>query len=157
MNIRLALYQPDIPQNAGALIRLSACFQVPIEVIEPCGFVWSDRHLRRAGMDYSDMAVLTRHESWDAFCGAVPGRRVLLTTRGDADHTHVNYSQGDVLLLGRESAGVPEEVHRAADLRVRISIAEGTRSLNVALAGAMVLGEALRQIDGFPGGRMVTA
>tara|TARA_B100001123_G_C14867399_1_gene850526 strand:+ start:262 stop:588 length:327 start_codon:yes stop_codon:yes gene_type:complete len=108
-------------------------------------------------MDYSDMAVVRRHKSWDSFCDIVSGRLVLLTTRGNRDHTQVNYNQSDVLLLGRESAGVPEEVHSAADLRVRIPIAEGARSLNIALAGAMVLGEALRQTDGFPGGGMEVA
>ena len=157
MSIRLALYQPDIPQNTGALIRLGACCRVPIEVIEPCGFVWSNRHLRRAGMDYADMAVVTRHVSWDAFRVAVSGRLVLLTTRGDTDHTDANFNCGDILLLGQETAGVPEEIHSNVDLRVRISMAHGARSLNVALAGAMVLGEALRQIDGFPGGGMKTA
>tara|TARA_B100000029_G_C17249948_1_gene842363 strand:+ start:112 stop:585 length:474 start_codon:yes stop_codon:yes gene_type:complete len=157
MSIRVALYQPDIPQNTGALIRLGACFRVPIEVIEPCGFVWSDRYLRRAGMDYTDMAVVTRHVSWDAFRVAVSGRLVLLTTRGDTDHTEANFKSGDILLLGQETAGVPEKIHSHAALRVRISMVDGARSLNVALAGAMVLGEALRQVDGFPGREKKTA
>ena len=156
MNIRLALYQPDIPQNAGALMRLAACCRVPLEVIEPCGFVWSDRHLRRAGMDYADMAMVTRHDSLDAFLHAMSGRIVLLTTRGDCKYTDAKFADGDVLLLGRESAGVPDAVHGVADIRLRVPLAEGTRSLNVALAGAMVLGEALRQTDGFPGGRTNT-
>ena len=115
MNIRLALYQPDIPQNAGALMRLAACCRVPLEVIEPCGFVWSDRHLRRAGMDYADMATVTRHDSWDAFLHAMSGRIVLLTTRGDCTYTDAKFADGDVLLLGRESVGVPDAVHGVAD------------------------------------------
>lgn len=157
MSIRLALYQPDIPQNAGALMRLAACCRVPLEVIEPCGFVWSDRHLKRAGMDYADMAAVTRHDSWDMFLNEMTGRIVLLTTRADCVYTDADFTDGDVLLLGRESVGVPDAVHSAADMRVRVPLAEGARSLNVALAGAMVLGEALRQTDGFPGGRINTA
>ena len=134
----------------------ATCCRVPLEVIEPCGFVWSDRHLRRAGMDYADMAMVTRHDSLDAFLHAMSGRIVLLTTRGDCTYTDAKFADGDVLLLGRESAGVPDAVHGVADMRLRVPLAEGTRSLNVALAGAMVLGEALRQTDGFPGVRTNT-
>jgi tRNA (cytidine/uridine-2'-O-)-methyltransferase len=151
MSIRLALYQPDIPQNAGALLRLAACCAVPLDIIEPCGFVWSDRRLRRAGMDYTELAHVTRHDSWEAFRKALPGRLLLLTTTGSKVHTQITFEEGDILLLGRESAGVPEAVHKAADIRLRIPIAENARSLNVAIAGAMVLGEALRQTNGFPG------
>ena len=149
--MRLALYQPDIPQNAGAILRLAACMQVPLDVIEPCGFVWSDSRMRRAGMDYIDRATLCRHASWDAFQAALPGRLVLLTTSGDTAFGDFRFHDRDTLLLGRESAGVPEEVHVAADARLRIPMAEGVRSLNVAIAAAMVLGEALRQTAGFPG------
>jgi tRNA (cytidine/uridine-2'-O-)-methyltransferase len=150
--MRLALYQPDIPQNAGAVLRLAACMGVGADIIEPCGFVWSDRHLRRAGMDYLDQVALTRHASWTAFVrnrsGA--GRLVLLTTRAPIAHTAFAFRADDTLLLGRESAGVPDEVHAAADASIRVPLAAGTRSLNVAMAAAMVLGEALRQCGGFP-------
>ena len=157
MSIRLALYQPDIPQNAGTLLRLAACCEVPLEIIEPCGFVWSDRRLQRAGMDYAELANVTRHVSWEAFREARPGRLLLLTTAGAKIHTKIAFEDGDILLLGRESAGVPEAVHEAANIRLRIPIAENARSLNVAIAGAMVLGEALRQTNGFPSQRTATA
>lgn len=145
--MRIALYQPDIPQNAGTLIRLAACLGVPLDLIEPCGFLFSERHFRRAGLDYVDLASVSRHESWPAFLAgqAAPARLILLTTRGDTLYTGVGYRPADVLLLGRESEGVPEAVHRAADVRVRIPLKAGCRSLNVAVAGAIVLGEALRQ------------
>jgi len=149
--MRLALYEPDIPQNTGAILRLCACFGVAVDLIEPFGFVWDDRHLRRAGMDYLDQVVLTRHRSWDAFYAAPKaGRLVLLTTSGTMPYQHFDFRAEDTLLLGRESAGVPEEVHRAADARVVIPLRPGLRSLNVALAAALVLGEALRQTDLLP-------
>ena len=149
--MRLALFQPDIPQNTGALLRLAACLGVAVDLIEPAGFVLSDRRLRRAGMDYLDLAALTRHASWEAFLQARSGRLVLLTTRSDISHIGFAFAPTDVLLLGRESAGVPEAVHQAADARIRVPMVPGARSLNVALAAAMVLSEALRQTDGFPG------
>ena len=148
--MKLALYEPDIPQNTGTLLRLAACLAVPVSVIEPCGFVLSDRRLRRAGMDYLDNVEMTRHESWDAFLASSTGRLVLLTTRATTTYTRFDYQSGDTLLLGRESAGVPDDVHDAVDARILIPMAPGARSLNVAMAGAMVLGEALRQTDGFP-------
>ena len=157
MSIRLALYQPDIPQNAGTLLRLAACCEVPVEIREPCGFVWSDWRLQRADLDYTELAHVTRHVSWEAFREAHPGRLLLLTTAGTKVHTKIAFEDGDILLLGRESAGVPEAVHEAADIRLRIPITENARSLNVALAGAMVLGEALRQTNGFPGQRTAAA
>ena len=134
--MRLALYQPDIPQNTGAVLRLAACMGVGADIIEPCGFVWSDRQLRRAGMDYLDRVSLTRHESWAAFLRqrAGPGRLILLTTRGSIAHTEFAFGADDTLLLGRESAGVPDDVHAAADARIRVPLAAGARSLNVALA-----------------------
>jgi tRNA (cytidine/uridine-2'-O-)-methyltransferase len=147
--MRLALYEPDIPQNAGALIRLGACLGVPIDIIEPCGFVFSDRQLKRTGMDYLDRAEMVRHDSWTAFRGTLSGRLVLLTTKGAQPYCEFAFAPGDTLLLGRESAGVPENVHEAADARLRIPLKPGMRSLNVAQAGAMVLGEALRQTSGF--------
>jgi tRNA (cytidine/uridine-2'-O-)-methyltransferase len=148
--MRLALYQPDIPQNAGTLIRLGACLGVPVDIIEPCGFVFSDAGFRRAGMDYLEMAAVTRHVSWEAFGAALTGRLVLLTSKGSDPYTGFMFQPEDTLLLGRESAGVPEEVHAAVDARLRIPLRPDLRSLNVALAGAMVLGEALRQTKGFP-------
>jgi tRNA (cytidine/uridine-2'-O-)-methyltransferase len=151
--MRLALFQPDIPQNAGALIRLGACLGVEIEIIEPCGFVLSDKRVRRAGMDYIEMANVTRHASWNAWCearAARPDRLVLLTSKAAHPYTDFAFSPDDTIMLGRESAGVPSEVHDAADARLRIPLLSGLRSLNVAQAGAMVLGEALRQTNGFP-------
>jgi len=150
--MRLALYQPDIPQNAGAILRLAACMGVAVDLIEPAGFVLSDRRLRRAGMDYLDLAPLVRPSSWDAYAAVRQGRLVLLTTRAETIHTDFAFAGDDTLLLGRESAGVPGSVHTAADARVRIPMAPEARSLNVALAAAMVLSEALRQTRQFPGG-----
>ena len=151
--MRLALYEPDIPQNAGSLMRLGACLGVGIDIIEPCGFLLSDRNFRRAGMDYLKSADIRRHASWtrfqDDFSG--PGHRlVLLTTRGDMAYTDFAFAPGDTILVGRESAGVPQTVHDAADARLVIPLRTGLRSLNVAQAAAMVLGEALRQTSLFP-------
>jgi len=148
--MRIALYQPDIPQNAGTLIRLGACMGVGVDIIEPCGFVLSDARFRRAGMDYLEMAAVTRHESWARFLDQRTGRLVLLTSKGSDPYTGFAFASDDTLLLGRESAGVPDEVHQLADARLRVPLKPGLRSLNVAQAGAMVLGEALRQIKGFP-------
>ncbi|MPY71310.1 MAG: tRNA (cytidine(34)-2'-O)-methyltransferase [Alphaproteobacteria bacterium] len=148
--MRLALYQPDIPQNAGAMLRLGACFGVAVDIIEPCGFVLDDRRMRRAGMDYIDRVAIARHVSWDRFAASAPGRIVLLTTRGDIAHDRFAWRPGDVLLMGRESAGVPAEIHRAAAARVAIPTAPGIRSLNVAQAAAIALAEALRQTGGLP-------
>ncbi len=151
--MRLALYQPDIPQNTGALIRLGACLGVGVDIIEPCGFLFSDRGLRRAGMDYLAHADYRRHASWTAFLARrhIEGRWIVLLTRnGAAVYTDFTFAPGDIILLGRESAGVPDEVRDAADARLRIPLKPGLRSLNVAQAGAMVLGEALRQMKDFP-------
>ena len=148
--MRLALFEPDIPQNLGAFIRLSACLGVPLDLIEPCGFPVDDKRIRRAAMDYYDRATIVRHASWPAFRrDRSPGRLVLLTTKGASTFPAVAFATGDTLLFGRESAGVPEEVHEAADLRLRIPLQSGARSLNVALAAAVVLSEALRQTSGF--------
>jgi tRNA (cytidine/uridine-2'-O-)-methyltransferase len=147
--MRLVLFEPDIAQNAGTLFRLAACLGVPVDVVEPCGFHLDDRRLRRAALDYLDALDLTRHVSWRAYqarrAGAPGGRLVLLTTRGDVAYTEFAFRPDDSLMVGRESAGVPEAVHRAAAARLRIPIRPGLRSINVALAAAMVLGEALRQ------------
>jgi len=148
--MRIALFEPDIPQNLGAFIRLSACLAIPLEIIEPCGFPIDDKRIRRASMDYYDLARITRHASWAAFCrDRPPGRLVLLTTRGAKTFPRVDFEPSDTLLLGRESAGVPDDVHNAADLRLRVPLQAGARSLNVATAATMVLSEALRQTSGF--------
>jgi tRNA (cytidine/uridine-2'-O-)-methyltransferase len=149
--MRLALYQPDQAGNVGTLLRLAACLAVPLDVIEPCGFPWSDRALRRAGMDYAEIANVTRHADWEEFERRLPERLVLLTTAGTARLDETQFRGGDTLLLGSESAGVPREVHERADLRVRIPQAAGTRSLNIAVAGGIALAEALRQVKGWPG------
>ncbi|HJN23649.1 MAG TPA: tRNA (cytidine(34)-2'-O)-methyltransferase [Rhodospirillales bacterium] len=151
--MRLVLFEPDIPQNAGTLLRLGACLGVPVDVIEPCGFVFADKYFRRAGMDYLDRADLTRHLSWPAFQEARRGkgaRLVLLTTRASMPYTAFRFETGDALVLGRESSGLPDAVHDAAEARVKVPMASAMRSLNVATAAAMVLGEALRQTRGFP-------
>ncbi|MBL8642387.1 MAG: tRNA (cytidine(34)-2'-O)-methyltransferase [Rhodospirillaceae bacterium] len=153
--MRLALYQPDIPQNMGAMMRLGACFKVPIDVIEPCGFPFDEKRLRRTAMDYGEAAEIVRHRSWDAFLTAFRAdntrRLVLLTTAAEANHADFKFSPADTLLLGRESHGVPPEVHDTADACVRIPIARGLRSLNVALAAGIVLAEGLRQLGIFTG------
>jgi tRNA (cytidine/uridine-2'-O-)-methyltransferase len=148
--MRLALYQPDIPQNTGTLLRLAACLALPVDIVEPCGFLFDDKRLRRAGMDYLAAVDLRRHRNWAAFEAARGGRLVLLTTQASQAYTDFAFAADDVLLLGRESAGVPGEVHAAADARLKIPQRPDLRSINVALAGAMVLGEALRQTALFP-------
>jgi tRNA (cytidine/uridine-2'-O-)-methyltransferase len=148
--MRLALYQPDIPQNAGAIVRLCACLGVPLDVIEPAGFLFTVREMRRVAMDYAPLADVTRHASWAAFLERRAGRLVLLTTKAVTRHVDFAFAPDDVLLLGRESAGAPDEVHAAADARLRIPLRPGARSLNLAVAAGMVLGEALRQTGGFP-------
>lgn len=148
--MRLALYEPDIPQNTGTLIRLGACLGVGMDIIEPCGFLFTDKALKRAGMDYLEVAEITRHASWDKFRESAKGRIVLLTSKAAAPYTEFAFAASDIILLGRESAGVPDAVHESADARLRIPLKPGLRSLNVAVAGAIVLGEALRQTRGFP-------
>jgi tRNA (cytidine/uridine-2'-O-)-methyltransferase len=147
--MRLALFEPDIPQNAAAIIRLGACLGVPLDIVEPCGFVFSDAGFRRAGLDYIERAEIVRHTSWPAFLQTVSGRLVLLTTKASCPYTDFAFASGDTLLFGRESAGVPNIVHQAANARIRIPLRPGLRSLNVAQAAAMALGEALRQTGGF--------
>lgn len=148
--MRLALYQPDIPQNTGAILRLCACLGVAVDLIEPFGFVWDDRHLKRAGMDYLDQVALTRHRSWQAFRSEQQGRLILLTTQGTVPYHRFSFAADDTLLFGRESAGVPPEVHQAADRRILVPMRRGLRSINVAMTAAMVLGEALRQTAQLP-------
>lgn len=147
--LTLALYQPDIPQNAGTMLRACACLGVGAAIIEPAGFPISDRHFRRAGMDYLDQVSITRHVTFEAFEAwrKQTGRRlVLLTTAGAVRYTGFQFEPGDILMVGRESAGVPQTVHEAADARIVIPIRAGLRSLNVAVAAAMAMGEALRQL-----------
>ncbi len=146
--IRIALYQPDIPGNTGTMLRLAACLGLGVDIIEPAGFDISDRNLKRAGMDYIAAASLTRHVSWDRFeeWRATTGRRlVLASTKAAVPYTKITYCADDILLFGRESAGVPDHVHERADERIIIPMVEGQRSINVAMSAAMVTGEALRQ------------
>jgi len=149
--LRLALYQPDMPTNTGALLRLGACLGVGLDIIEPCGFIWDDKRLRRVAMDYIERVAFARHADWAAFRAASGARRlVLLTTKAAVPYTAFAFRGDDILLTGRESAGVPDDVHAACDARVVIPMAEGLRSLNVASAAAMALGEALRQTGPIP-------
>lgn len=151
--MRLALYQPDIPQNAATIVRMGACLGVPVAFIGPAGFDASDSGFRRAGMDYLERGEITVHASFAAFDEArrKDGHRlVLLTTRGAVAYTDFQFSPEDILMLGRESAGVPDAVHGIADARIVIPMRPGLRSLNVAVAAAMVIGEALRQTSGYP-------
>ena len=153
MPLALALYQPDIPQNCGTMLRLCACLGVEASIIEPAGFPVSDRHFRRSGMDYLDAVNVTRHVSWRAFedWRALSGRRlVLLSTSAALPFTDFAFAPDDILMVGRESAGVPADVHEAADARILIPIRPGMRSLNVAVCAAMALGEALRQTGLYP-------
>jgi tRNA (cytidine/uridine-2'-O-)-methyltransferase len=148
----LALLQPDIPQNAGTLLRLCACLGVEAALIEPAAFPLTERHFRRAGLDYLDKVTMTRHLSFSAFeawRAANRRRLLLLSTHAAAPYHAFAFQPGDIVMVGRESAGAPEEAHRAADARLRVPLRPGLRSLNVAVAAAMVVGEALRQIDGF--------
>lgn len=151
--MRLALYQPDIPQNTGTILRLGACLGVPVEIIGPTGFDMTDKALRRAGLDYLDCVTLQRHRSFDAFEAwrrEASLRLVLMTTRATVSHLDHHFGADDILLLGRESAGVPESVHSLADARIRIPMRPDLRSLNVAITAAIGLGEALRQTGGYP-------
>ncbi|MBI3673531.1 MAG: tRNA (cytidine(34)-2'-O)-methyltransferase [Rhizobiales bacterium] len=147
----IALYQPDIAANAATIMRMGACFGLPVAVIEPAGFTWSDSSMRRAGMDYLARAEVVRHASWSAFREATAGRRLVLASTGASlPYADFVFVPGDILLMGRESAGVPAEVHAAADARLLIPMRPGLRSLNVAMACAMIAGEAMRQLRMFP-------
>lgn len=144
--MRLAFYQPEIPQNTGTIIRLAACMGIPLDIIEPCGFVWNDKKLERAGMDYIDLANVRRHPSYQSFKDACQGRIVLIDTKGITPYYDFSFQSNDVLMLGQESTGVPQEIFDSIHDRVVIPMQQGRRSLNVAIAGAMVLSEALRQL-----------
>ena len=149
--IRLALYQPDIPQNTGAAIRLCACMGLGLDIIEPCGFLLDDRKIRQSAMDYANEFDLTRHTSWQSFLDLYQGNRriILLTTKTETGYTGFEFKNDDILLAGRESAGVPDDVHKAADACITIPMPGGGRSLNVINAMAMVTGEAMRQTSKF--------
>lgn len=152
--MRIALYEPDIPQNTGAIIRLASCFDIGIDIIEPCGFVFSSRRLKRSGMDYIDRVDIKLYSSWEKFYELyhvnIKTRIILLTTKGNISHTKFSYDTDDILLLGRESAGVPDAVHLAVNSRIIVPIVTEARSLNIVTSAAMVLGEALRQTNTYP-------
>ena len=148
--MRIALYQPEIAGNVGAILRLGACLDTGIDVIEPTSFTWSEKALARSGMDYAHVVDVRRHADWDAFHAQVAGRIVLLTTRGGVRLDSAEFRGDDVLLMGSEGSGVPDDVHARADMQVRIPLAAGMRSLNVAVAAGIALAEALRQTQGWP-------
>lgn len=146
-NISLTLYQPDIPQNVGAAMRVCACLGIRLNLIEPFGFAWKEKEFRRSGMDYIDQVDCERYTSWEKFCEAHQGRMILMTTKGSVSYTAFDYQQGDTLIAGRESAGVPDTVHHRADARVLIPMHGAARSMNVINASSMIIGEVLRQVD----------
>ena len=154
--MRLALFQPDIPQNTGTLLRLGACLDVALDIIEPCGFIFNEKAMRRAGMDYLEQVSYRRHNSWQdflAFRQEHPeeyGRLVLMTTHASNPYTEFSFAKNDIILMGRESAGVPQEVHETVDARLLIPMNKNARSINMAISAAMVLGEGLRQTNLFP-------
>ncbi|TVR10740.1 MAG: tRNA (cytidine(34)-2'-O)-methyltransferase [Salinarimonadaceae bacterium] len=151
--MRLVLFQPDIPQNTGTMIRLAACLGVAVDIVEPAGFDVSDRNFRRSGMDYLDRVEIIRHPSWRAFEEWRREKRlrlVLATTRGATPYFDFSFGPGDAIVMGRESTGAPDYLHEAAQARVRVPLRSDMRSLNVAVSAGMILGEALRQIKGFP-------
>lgn len=148
--MRIALYQPDIAGNVGTILRLAACLGVPVDIIEPCGFAFSDRSLRRSGMDYANGVEITRHADWADFEARLAGRLVLLSTKAAVPLWEAAFSAEDTILFGSEGAGVPGMVHDRADLRVRIPMRPNFRSLNLAVSAGIALGEALRQTGGWP-------
>ncbi|MBV6658890.1 MAG: tRNA (cytidine(34)-2'-O)-methyltransferase [Devosiaceae bacterium] len=151
--VALALFQPEIPSNTGALMRLSACLSIPLHIIGPTGFVMTDRALRRAGMDYRDSAKTQQHPDFEAFEAAVAWERsrfILMTTQAPTVFTDHVFAPSDIIVMGRETAGAPDWLHQRADARLSIPMQAGQRSLNLALAASMAVGEALRQTGGFP-------
>jgi len=154
--MRIALFQPDIAQNTGTLLRLGACLNIPIDIIEPCGFRFNSKEMKRAGMDYLDKVDYKKHISWEEFLeyrNENPneyGRIILLSTKASQNYCNFEFKENDILLLGRESCGAPEEVHEKSDARVIIPMHGETRSINIAISASMVLGEAMRQCDCFP-------
>ena len=149
--MRIALYQPDIAGNVGAILRTAACMGIAVDLIEPMGFTWSEKAVARAGMDYVGAVEIVRHVDWDAFVAQVRGRIVLLTTKGAVRLDAAVFQADDVLLMGSEGAGVPDDVHARADLRVLIPMRPGLRSMNISVATGIVAAEALRQTGGWPG------
>lgn len=154
--MRLALYQPDIPQNTGTLLRLGACLDLAVDIIEPCGFLFNEKAMRRAGMDYLEFSNYRRHDSWEDFLAYRQenpqeyGRLVLLTTKGKQSFLDFKFKSNDIILMGRESAGVPENVHKTVDAELLIPMNPQARSINMAVSAAMAVTEGLRQIGGFP-------
>ena len=148
--MHVALYQPEIPGNVGAVLRLSACFGVAVDLIEPLGFGFSDKRLKRAGMDYADYVSVTRHADWESFRLRAPGRIVLLSSKATTSLYAAQFEPQDILLMGSESAGVPDDVRAQVDLAVRIPLMPGLRSLNLGVATGIALAEALRQTGGLP-------
>ena len=154
--MRLALFQPDIPQNTGTLLRLGACLDLPIDIIEPCGFIFNERAMKRAGMDYLNLANYRRHNSWQDFLEYREqhpeeyGRLILMTTKASIPYTDFKFESNDIILMGRESAGVPDSIHQMVDSRLIIPMNQNARSINVAVSAVMVIGEALRQTNLFP-------
>lgn len=148
--MRIALYQPEIPGNVGAILRLAACFSAAVDIIEPCGFVFSDARLKRAGMDYISHVEIVRHPDWDAFCTALKGRVILLSSKASTRLTDFEFAAGDSLLMGQESAGVPDTVRDRCDASVRIPLNPAVRSLNISVATGIALSEALRQTGNLP-------
>ena len=152
-NISIALYQPDIPQNTGTILRMATCMDLHVHIIEPCGFVLSDKTLRRAGMDYLKRSSFSKHLSWEhfeAWASEQQQRLVLATTKADHSYVDFTFQDGDILLFGRESVGAPQDVHDRADERITIPMKEGERSLNLAISTAMISAEAMRQLKAFP-------
>lgn len=152
--MRLAFYQPEIPQNTGTLMRLCACMGISLDIIHPCGFAWNDRHLRRAGMDYADIAAVHHHTHWEAFYDWTikdSHRLILLDTKAETPYIDFPFQKKDILVAGQESRGVPEDIFQSIPNRVCIPMAPHCRSLNVSLAAAMVIGEGMRQLKEFPG------
>jgi tRNA (cytidine/uridine-2'-O-)-methyltransferase len=148
--MRLALYQPDQAGNVGTIIRLAACLGVAVDIIEPCGFPWGDKALKRAGMDYAEIANITRHPDWHAFLNSSPARLILLSSRANIRIDEARFQEDDIFLMGSESRGVPEEIHAQADMRIRIPQVPGARSLNIAVAAGIAVAEALRQTKKWP-------
>jgi tRNA (cytidine/uridine-2'-O-)-methyltransferase len=148
--MRIALFQPEIAGNVGAILRLAACLGAGVDLIEPMGFPWSDKRRKRSAMDYEDHVEIARHADWDAFAAQVPGRLVLFSTKGDTLLPQATFEAGDTLLFGSESAGAPEHVHLCADLVVRIPLKAEVRSLNLGVSAGIALAEALRQTNGWP-------
>ncbi|QDX26331.1 tRNA (cytidine(34)-2'-O)-methyltransferase [Sphingomonas suaedae] len=148
--MRIALFEPCIAGNVGAVLRVGACFDTPVDLIEPMGFAWDDKRVARAGMDYIAHVQVTRHPDWDAFLNHARGRIVLFTTKGAERFDMAEFRADDILLFGSEDAGVPDHVHDRADLRLRIPMKAGTRSLNLSVSAGIALSEALRQTKGYP-------